>query len=289
MGITDILSNPRMLHAMVVHFPVALAILGVPLVYLSAVVATDRNGLRWLCALCYLALLGFAVAAAETGEAAKALVPPTVSPEVSRTVEQHMGMGQKVWMFAAATAALLVLSTLRIRVWRVVMMFLAMLMSLATGGWVAATAHYGGMLVYKYDILSPVMPRAPAQTGAPPAANVPLESEVLPLEPLNAEKARQVRYEQDVKPIFEAHCTGCHGSVNPPDDLNLTTIDDMLKGGTKAGPAVAPGKPDDSPIIKYVRGLVQPRMPYGKPPLSPQDIQTLRMWIAAGAKPDTGM
>jgi len=53
-----------------------------------------------------------------------------------------------------------------------------------------------------------------------------------------------------------------------------------LKGG-KSGPAIVVGKPDASLLMDRVRSG---EMPPGKKKLSPAEIETLRGWIAAGAK-----
>ena len=48
-----------------------------------------------------------------------------------------------------------------------------------------------------------------------------------------------------VLPILELRCTVCHGKRLQEGDLDLRSLDSMLRGG-KSGPALVPGKPDDS-------------------------------------------
>src|SRR5205085_10538036 len=48
-----------------------------------------------------------------------------------------------------------------------------------------------------------------------------------------------------------------------------------------------PGKPDESPLVAYVRGLRTPQMPKGNPPLSEQELHLIRLWILAGAQDDS--
>jgi len=57
--------------------------------------------------------------------------------------------------------------------------------------------------------------------------------------------------------------------------------DSLLRGGSR-GPAIVPGKPDDSVLIKAVRQEGELKMPPGAM-LSAEDIATLTEWIARGA------
>src|SRR5260370_2192992 len=87
--------------------------------------------------------------------------------------------------------------------------------------------------------------------------------------------AETVHFEKDVAPIFQANCTGCHGTQVKLKDLNLTTEETALKGG-ESGAVVVPGKPEDSILYKKVKSGA---MPMGKPHLSEKDIATISSWI----------
>ena len=88
----------------------------------------------------------------------------------------------------------------------------------------------------------------------------------------------------DVRPIFQARCVKCHGDKVRKADLDLTAPSGILKGG-ESGPAVVPGKPGDSLLYDKVHtGAMPPKM-QGK--LSAAEVETIRKWIAAGAKADT--
>ncbi len=88
-------------------------------------------------------------------------------------------------------------------------------------------------------------------------------------------------FEKEVRPLLVERCLKCHGETKPKGDLKLTSRDNMLEGGVR-GPAVAPGKPDDSLIVQAVRFKDAPKMPpTGK--LDDQEIQTLTHWVEAGA------
>src|SRR5580700_8175484 len=87
--------------------------------------------------------------------------------------------------------------------------------------------------------------------------------------------AETVRFEKDVAPIFQANCTGCHGTKVKLKDLNLTTEEAALKG-SESGPVVVPGKPEDSLLYKKIQSGA---MPVGKPHLSEKEIATISSWI----------
>jgi hypothetical protein len=95
---------------------------------------------------------------------------------------------------------------------------------------------------------------------------------------------REVSYMREVVPILQEKCYGCHGKSG---GLSLETVDAMLVGGKKAGPAVLAGQPDESPLIKYLTGDLQPRMPMGGEPLPEEHIVVLRDWVAQGVRDDS--
>ena len=127
---------------------------------------------------------------------------------------------------------------------------------------------------------------------------------------------KDVTYEKDIKPIFEASCTKCHGAERPKAGLRLTTLADVLKGG-KEGKVIEVGKSEKSSLVIAVSQL-DPEMamppkkgggrgprgggpggtngPAGGPggpggqggpppkPLTPEQVGLVRAWIDAGAK-----
>lgn len=52
--------------------------------------------------------------------------------------------------------------------------------------------------------------------------------------------------------ILFKRCLGCHGRKVQMSGLDLSARDGALRGGT-AGPALVPGKPDDSVLLQKVR------------------------------------
>ena len=66
-------------------------------------------------------------------------------------------------------------------------------------------------------------------------------------------------------------------------DLDLRQPETILKGG-KRGPAIVPGKAEQSLLYKAVKRDGDLQMPPGKVALTPSEVETLRAWINAGAK-----
>lgn len=99
--------------------------------------------------------------------------------------------------------------------------------------------------------------------------------------------AAQVSYVWQIKPILEQSCLDCHSAEEHKSGLDASSVSTLMKGGKKAGPAIVPGKPDESALVQFVRGLREPQMPKGNPPLSEEDLHLIRQWIFAGAKDDS--
>ena len=95
----------------------------------------------------------------------------------------------------------------------------------------------------------------------------------------------QVRFSTDVAPILARSCAGCHGASQQISGFSLTTRESALKGGAH-GPAIVPGKAAESPILKRLRGEMEPSMPVGGK-LSDAEIATIGAWIDQGAVWDT--
>ncbi len=95
--------------------------------------------------------------------------------------------------------------------------------------------------------------------------------------------AEPLTFEQHVRPILRAHCFQCHGEEDEHEgslDLRLARL--ISKGGD-SGPAIVAGKADESLIIQRLTADEMPPEGKGKP-LSAKEIETIRSWIAQGAK-----
>src|SRR3989442_378043 len=73
-------------------------------------------------------------------------------------------------------------------------------------------------------------------------------------------RQKPVSYAQEVADILDSKCTGCHSSALAENRLVLEDVAGMLKGG-KRGPAIVPGKADESLLFQMAAHRVEPAMP----------------------------
>ena len=99
--------------------------------------------------------------------------------------------------------------------------------------------------------------------------------------------AEPVSYYEDVRPLLQVHCSGCHQPANKLSALDVTDYAGIVRGGAKHGSAVAKGSPENSPLVGLVTGNLEPRMPMGGAPLPPDAVELLSRWVEEGAEDDT--
>ncbi len=101
-------------------------------------------------------------------------------------------------------------------------------------------------------------------------------------------KPKLVSYHAQIKPIFQAHCQGCHQPAKPQGEYVMTEFSALLKGGESGDPAVVPGKPQQGTLLEQIAPENgEAAMPKGKEPLTSDQIALIKTWIAQGAKDDT--
>jgi hypothetical protein len=92
--------------------------------------------------------------------------------------------------------------------------------------------------------------------------------------------------QHDVIPILLLRCTVCHGTRVKEAGLDLRSKAAMLAGG-KSGPAIVPGKPDESLLLKKIRAEEMPPrrrvVEVSIKPIEPPETDVIERWIAAGA------
>ncbi|MBI3469553.1 MAG: DUF1549 domain-containing protein, partial [Planctomycetes bacterium] len=104
-----------------------------------------------------------------------------------------------------------------------------------------------------------------------------------PVTALLGADASSVDYLRDIRPLLRERCYACHGALKQNSSLRLDTADSLLRGGD-SGPAIVPGKSDESLLIEAVTGdLAVWRMPPEGEALTAQQISLLRSWIDQGA------
>jgi hypothetical protein len=90
-------------------------------------------------------------------------------------------------------------------------------------------------------------------------------------------------FEKVVRPYLIERCYECHGTHGTREhDLALDWAGGMREGGF-SGPAVIPGKPDQSMIMAALRHEQDLPMPKGGPKPSAEILRAFEEWIALGA------
>lgn len=102
--------------------------------------------------------------------------------------------------------------------------------------------------------------------------------------------AAEVSYYRDIRPIFQAHCQGCHQPAKRGGEFEMTNFAHLLQGGESGEAAIVPGKPEESYLIYQITpdgGAAF--MPKDKPPLAEAEIAKITLWIKQGAQDDSPM
>ena len=84
-----------------------------------------------------------------------------------------------------------------------------------------------------------------------------------------------------VAPIFQRRCLACHNQELKDGGISFLDRASLLKGGSR-GPAVVPGDPERSVLIRAIRHNSDPQMPPG-PKLPEKEIAALTDWVRRGA------
>ena len=89
-----------------------------------------------------------------------------------------------------------------------------------------------------------------------------------------------VSFSEQVMPIFERHCTECHSEENAELGLKLDTYEAVM-AGSDYGTVIEAGDADGSLLVDMISSG---DMPEDGDPVSPDDLELIRTWIAEGAE-----
>jgi len=88
-------------------------------------------------------------------------------------------------------------------------------------------------------------------------------------------------FEKKVRPLLVSHCMECHSGDEPEGQLNMESLAAMLLGGLR-GPALVPGKPNQSLLVTAIRHNEELKMP-PKRKLPTTQRAILTEWVKRGA------
>lgn len=95
---------------------------------------------------------------------------------------------------------------------------------------------------------------------------------------------KPVSFANDVAPILVDQCLACHNARTARGRFSLQTFAALMKGG-ESGAAVTPEDGDFSNLVLLVESG---EMPQDGEPLPAEQIETIKRWIAEGARLDDG-
>ena len=264
------------LHPLIVHFPIALALVAVGAEWWRSL--TRQQGmspltrpLLWIAAVSavFATVSGWINAAHEH------------DGDSSRTLELHR------WIGTGTTVALIfiawwcqALTALVIRPSAEALAQLGSFRWIALVGAIAVsvTGHLGGELVYGSGYLTKVLfPGAAAEKEEVPAVEAPMVQQA-------AMSPADTYFVEKVRPILEAHCFECHGPRKQKGGLRMDSKT-WLFNGEESDWTVIPGKSAESEFLaRVVLDRSDPdAMPPEGPGLTQEEIGVLRKWIDDGA------
>ena len=96
--------------------------------------------------------------------------------------------------------------------------------------------------------------------------------------------AAPVDFVREVRPVFEKHCTECHGEKKQKSGLRLDVKAAALRGGDEHGASFIAGDAKASPLMRLVTSAdKEKQMPPKGERLTAAEIDTLTRWINEGA------
>ncbi len=122
----------------------------------------------------------------------------------------------------------------------------------------------------------------PVSTTAPGAAAT-VAAKATPVLP------DKLSFNEHIQPILSENCYACHGpdSGSRKSGLRLDHVEFATAPHEKSGPAIVPGKPDESPLVQRIESKKEKEVmppPEVHKTLQPAEITLLRRWVAEGAE-----
>ncbi|MCX8238883.1 MAG: hypothetical protein OSB05_08700 [Akkermansiaceae bacterium] len=111
-------------------------------------------------------------------------------------------------------------------------------------------------------------------------------AQVSPLPVAELQRNTPVDFTKEIVPFLKKNCFACHNEKKAKADLNLESPQAMITGGD-SGPALIPGKPQESLVFTYSAHLEDDPMPPVKNKtkavdLNPEQLALLKLWITQG-------
>jgi WD40 repeat protein/mono/diheme cytochrome c family protein len=104
-----------------------------------------------------------------------------------------------------------------------------------------------------------------------------------------ADPVQPVSYFKQIRPIFQAHCQGCHQPAKAEGGFVMTEVAKMRAAGDSGSSGIVAGKPAESHLLDQITpdASGKAEMPKEGKPLAAAEIELVKRWIAEGAQDDT--
>ena len=103
-------------------------------------------------------------------------------------------------------------------------------------------------------------------------------------------EVKPIGFRSDIAPILLDHCLACHGAKLAEGGYRVDSYQELLKAGDSGEtPVVTAASEDPAQVSELLRRLEcdeSERMPAESDPLSAEQIERIKQWIASGAKFD---
>jgi len=145
---------------------------------------------------------------------------------------------------------------------------------------ITIAGHYGAMLTHGEEYLTEVLPGKQNNLAEKNGASMVLLASLG--ESLSDDQVAALNLE--VRTILAHNCYNCHGEAKKKGDLRLDSRDAIMAGG-ESGPAVIPGKPEKSELIRRISLPAGHKevMPSKGKLLSSEEVEVLKVWVEKGA------
>ena len=255
-------------HTVILHYPIGF--LTVVLLLEIYLFLSPQAELRRIVGWIVLLTAGSAVAAASLGwlRAGTATYDPLV-------LERHRWSGLALAFLTMVLAGLHQKAFLKASAggWRLVYRTCLV----GTFGVLVVAAHLGGSLTHGSNYLT---------ENAPPFVRQLIGEKSKTIAMAGAGGTNSI-FTSKILPIFEAKCVQCHGPEKQKGKFRLDLPEKLLAGGSSGKPAVKPGDPLGSELIRLItlpRDHEDAMPPEGKQAVTPDEVLTLIQWIYSGAK-----
>jgi len=120
-------------------------------------------------------------------------------------------------------------------------------------------------------------PPLPTDTTAAPTETTAATEAAATSEP--AASGATVSFANDILPIIESRCIGCHGGERTQEGLDMKSHASLMAGSNN-GSVVTPGDAANSLLVELV---ATQKMPKRGPKLTPPQVQLITDWVNQGA------